>query len=139
MPALLEIDGVDLHPHTVDPRVAADLIQTFFELVARAAVVRGVALQLRGITIRDKCFCVQSETEAPDLTIAAMEIASDWMSGAEEPDADTDRKLARHFKAVAKKMGEKAHAKSRSGDGPASLSSPKTFHPSPRRSPRSCA
>ena len=119
--ALFEIEGTDVHPHTVDPRVAADLIKTFFDLLGRAATVRGVPLKLRGITIVDKCFQLGCDTYEPDFTIKAMEVVTGWVTGTEEPDSKKDRDLVRHLHTVITKFGDDAAAKISVGDWERSL------------------
>jgi hypothetical protein len=101
---LLVLDGADLHPHTVDPRVAADLLQVFFEMVTKAAAVVGASPNLRGLSIEDKCFQVRSETFASEDAIRVMELVSGWANGTESADTQVDRDRARRFNALARKL-----------------------------------
>jgi hypothetical protein len=108
---LLEIDGADVHPQTVDPRVAADLLQAFFELLGRAGTVSGVALHLRGLMIEDKCFLARSEAIEPALASKALEVASGWVNGTEQPDSQQDLDRVRRFNSLARKLGDGVTAK----------------------------
>jgi hypothetical protein len=110
-PALLEIDGPDVHPDTVDPRVAAQLIATFFDVLGRAARVRGVALDLHGIFIKDKCLQVISHAAAPELAVKAMEVMAGWVNGSEQADSQLDQQEVRHFNSLVRKISKGGSAK----------------------------
>ncbi|WP_164020853.1 hypothetical protein [Pyxidicoccus trucidator] len=108
--AHLEIDGTDIHPSTVDPRLAADLIHSFFQLLSRAASAAGVPLHLKGITIEDKCFHAGFGTSEPHLTKKALETVSAWVSGEEEIDSKPDEEVVRHFNKLVRQFGKEATA-----------------------------
>jgi hypothetical protein len=114
-PMLLELDGADIHPHTVDPRVAADLLQVFFEMVTRAATVVGVSPVFRGLLIEDKCFQARSATLKPEAAMKVMELVSGWANGTEPTDTQVDRERARKFNALARKLGQDVRAKLKVG------------------------
>ncbi len=115
-PMLLELDGADLHPHTVDPRVAADLLQVFFEMVARAATVVGVSPALRGLQIVDKCLQVRSDALKPEAAMKVMDLVSGWANGTEPADTQVDSERARRFNALARKLGQDVRAKVKVGE-----------------------
>ncbi len=113
---MLELDGADLHPHTVDPRVAADLIQNFFEMVNAAANVVGVTLSLRGLHIEDKCFLVKSETPEAALAMKVMDLVSGWANGTEPPITKKEQDRVRKFNSAARKIGNDVCAKLKVGE-----------------------
>lgn len=55
MDVLVEIDGPDVHPGTIDAVVALELASAYFALLRHSAEASGEALRLEGVRVIDKC------------------------------------------------------------------------------------
>jgi hypothetical protein len=91
--------------------VAADLISSYFDVLGRAARVRGVVLELQGLFIIDKCLRVQSHVAEAALAVKAMEVFAGWVNGSEQPDSQQDLQAVRHFGSLVRKVSKDGHAK----------------------------
>jgi len=70
---MLEVDGPDLHPTTIDTRAALDLANAFVQLLEKAAEAKGVALGLHGFQVIDKCHATMVRTQDPRAGAVVME------------------------------------------------------------------
>ncbi|HYO59556.1 hypothetical protein [Archangium sp.] len=73
---ILEVDGPDLHPTTIDTRAALDLVESFVRLLDKTAEAHGMGVTLQGLQVVDKCFQAVFKTSTPQemhVVAAAME------------------------------------------------------------------
>jgi hypothetical protein len=80
---LLEVDGPDVSPETVDPVALLDLASAFFELVRLNA--RGREFTLRDLYVIDKCAAVATYPSSVELARELAEHASRQIAGDEPP------------------------------------------------------
>jgi hypothetical protein len=108
---LLEIDGPNLHPDTIDTRATIELVSSFIELIDKTAAVHGVALHLKGFQTVDKCFRLQLETSTPEYALLAAEELERLVGGGEPPVVKGLADATRRFRKAIEKFGPQTTAK----------------------------
>jgi hypothetical protein len=126
----LEVDGTDLHPHTIDTRVAIDLVDAFVKLLDKVAASQDVPVYLRGFTVVDKCFQVRMTTANPEQAQAVAMVLDQIVRGGSIPPMKGLPEATGHFRSSLRKLGPGTSVKVgvgswsqvlEAGDSPAAL------------------
>ena len=101
----LEIDGPDIHPHSVDAVSLLELAAAFFSLVTAEAAQSGHELRFESIEIRDKCALIAARPSDYALARVAAQHALHVLDGSAAPPrggADQVRRFNKAAKAFDK-------------------------------------
>jgi hypothetical protein len=79
---LVEIDGPDVAPSTVDPVGILSLAASYFSLLQNLADDQGIELQLTGIEVRDKCAALACRTSDRGAARELTGLVASYVSGA---------------------------------------------------------
>jgi hypothetical protein len=82
---LLEIDGPDVHPESVDARSALAVAHRYVDLISSLADADAADLIFTGLKIIDKCVAFAFHTNEPDLARREAKRAYRCATGAESP------------------------------------------------------
>lgn len=78
----IELDGANLHPHTVEVPSTLELAAAYVDLLRRIAVGKGGELALVGLAVKDKCFQFEVGVDDADLAEASAVEVDRYMRGA---------------------------------------------------------
>jgi hypothetical protein len=96
---LLELDGPDLHPATVEPLFFLQLAEAWLRLTAKVGGTAG--LRLCGLSVRDKCIALATHTNNARTAQAVAGRVARIVAGTEDPPVGSDAaadELRRHLR-----------------------------------------
>lgn len=112
---LVEIDGPDVAPETVDPLGILALAQSYFALLHELADDQGIDLKLTGIYVLDKCAALGSRTDDRDAVQDLTSRVASYVSGTSESPKGYGGAIERLRKAI---LSLPANQKARIAVGP---------------------
>lgn len=102
---MLEVDGPDLHPTTIDTHAAIALADAFVHLLDKAAEAYGASLGLRGFQVIDKCHCTVIKTSDPKAARTIVEHVETIIGGGRVPPVKGLAPAANKLRTVLRKFG----------------------------------
>lgn len=130
---MLEIDGPDVHPDTIDSLQLLDMASAFFALVAAEAKQQHVDLNFKGLSIIDKCAAVVVQVSDDVTATWAAARTERVIRGAADPPKGAGQQVQRFRRAAQVVASHEQKVRAIGADWTLPLANPAAKPPRPMR------